>query len=108
MADCLPLVLNLLDGSLKFAAGAFGVECVQAVDGAVARMEGDSADRERDRLARVAEAKRAELRTLENNLGFLSAKSKSGNSLIQDFERKIERLREDIAEISDKIKMLAR
>jgi len=32
MADCLPLVLNLLDGSLKFAAGAFGVECVQAVD----------------------------------------------------------------------------
>lgn len=76
--------------------------------GAVARMEGDSADRERDRLARVAEAKRAELRTLENNLGFLSAKSKSGNSLIQDFERKIERLREDIAEISDKIKMLAR
>ena len=71
-------------------------------------MEGDSADRERDRLARVAEAKRAELRTLENNLGFLSAKSKSGNSLIQDFERKIERLREDIAEISDKIKMLAR
>lgn len=56
----------------------------------------------------MAEAKRAELRTLENNLGFLSAKSKSGNSLIQDFERKIERLREDIAEISDKIKMLAR
>ncbi len=74
--------------------------------GAVARMEGDSADRERDRLARVAEAKRAELRTLENNLGFLNAKSKSGNSLVRDFERKIERLREDIAEITEKMKML--
>ena len=61
---------------------------------------------ERDRLARVAEAKRAELRTLENNLGFLNAKSKSGNSLVRDFERKIERLREDIAEITEKMKML--
>jgi len=74
--------------------------------GAVARMEGDSADRERDRLARIAEAKRAELRTLENNIGFLNAKSKSGNSLLRDFERKTERLREDIAEIVEKIKML--
>ena len=76
--------------------------------GAVARMEGYSADRERDRLARVLEAKRSELRTLENNLGFLNAKSKSGNSLLHDFERKIERLRDDIAEIADKLKMLAK
>lgn len=76
--------------------------------GAVARMEGDSADRERERLARVLEAKRSELRTLENNLGFLNAKSKSGNSLVRDFERKIERLRADIAEIADKLKMLAK
>lgn len=74
--------------------------------GAVARMEGDTADRERDRMARALEAKRAELRTLENNLGFLSSKSKSGNSLIQDFERKIERLRADIDEMVEKIKML--
>lgn len=74
--------------------------------GAVARMEGDSADRERDRLARVMEAKRAELRTLENNLGFLTSKSKSGNSLIQDFERKIDRLRADIDELVEKIKLL--
>ena len=71
-------------------------------------MEGYSADRERDRLARVLEAKRSELRTLENNLGFLNAKSKSGNSLLHDFERKIERLRDDIAEIADKLKMLAK
>ncbi|MDE6137116.1 MAG: DUF349 domain-containing protein [Muribaculaceae bacterium] len=76
--------------------------------GAVARMEGDTAGREHDRLARVLEAKRSELRTLENNLGFLNAKSKSGNSLVRDFERKIERLREDIAEIAEKLKMLAK
>lgn len=74
--------------------------------GAVSRMEGTTADRERERLARIVEAKRTELRTLENNLGFLSAKSKSGNSLIQDFERKIEHLRADIDEIVEKIKML--
>ena len=74
--------------------------------GAVARMDGNGADRERDRLARVLEAKRSELRTLENNLGFLNAKSKSGNSLLRDLERKTERLREDIAEIAEKLKML--
>ena len=74
--------------------------------GAVSRMEGDGADRERDRLARVLEAKRGELRTLENNLGFLNAKSKSGNSLLRDFERKIERLRADIDEIAEKMRML--
>ncbi|MDE6271289.1 MAG: DUF349 domain-containing protein [Muribaculaceae bacterium] len=74
--------------------------------GAVSRMEGSTADRERERLARIVESKRAELRTLENNLGFLSSKSKSGNSLIQDFERKIEHLRADIDEIVEKIKML--
>ena len=52
------------------------------------------------------ETRRAELRTYENNLGFLNAKSNSGNSLVQSFQQKIERLRADIATLEDKIRDL--
>lgn len=74
----------------------------------VAAMDGDDNKlmRERERQLRLLETRRAELRTYENNLGFLTAKSKSGNSLVQEFERKIERLRADITALEDKIKLL--
>lgn len=74
----------------------------------VAAMDGDSNKimRERERQLRLLETRRAELRTYENNLGFLTAKSKSGNSLVLEFERKMERLRADIAALEDKIKLL--
>lgn len=62
--------------------------------------------RERERLARALEARRAELRTYENNLGFLSFKSKSGDSMLKEFERKAERLRADIAELEQKIRQI--
>lgn len=69
--------------------------------------EGDAADkpgRDRERQLRLLETRRAELRTYENNLGFLNATSKSGNSLIRDFERKIERLKADIATLEQQIR----
>lgn len=74
----------------------------------LAGMEGDENKiaRERDRLLRVLETRRAELRTYENNLGFLSAKSKSGNTLVKDFEKKIERLKEDITTLEGQIQEL--
>lgn len=61
---------------------------------------------ERERQMRLLETRRAELRTYENNLGFLNAKSNSGNSLVQSFQQKIERLRDDIATLEDKIRDL--
>ncbi|MGN1252115.1 MAG: DUF349 domain-containing protein [Muribaculaceae bacterium] len=61
---------------------------------------------ERERQMRLLETRRAELRTYENNLGFLNAKSNSGNSLVQSFQQKIERLRADIATLEDKIRDL--
>ena len=61
---------------------------------------------ERERQMRLLETRRAELRTYENNLGFLNAKSNSGNSLVQRFQQKIERLRADIATLEDKIRDL--
>lgn len=62
--------------------------------------------RERERLARAYEARRSELKTYENNLSFLSSKSKSGDKLVRDMEHRIERLREDLAQLHDKIKLL--
>lgn len=71
-------------------------------------IEGDQnkLTRERDRMLRIIEARKAELRTYENNLGFLNAKSKSGNSLVRDFEKKIERLKQDIATAEDQLRQL--
>lgn len=74
-------------------------------EASVARLEGDDNKifRERERLVRALENRRNDLRTYENNLGFLSAKSKSGGSLLRDLEHRIERLKADIAELEDKI-----
>lgn len=74
----------------------------------VAEIEGDDNKlfRERERLVRILEARRGELRTYENNIGFLSSKSKSGDSLVKDFQRRADRLRADIADIAEKIKII--
>lgn len=74
----------------------------------VDQLEGDADKlyRERERLMRAVETRRNELRTYENNLGFLSSKSKSGDSLLRDMERRIERLKADIDELLDKVKLL--
>ena len=71
-------------------------------------IEGDAGklNRERERLARSLESRRIEIRTYENNLGFLSSKSKSGESMVNEFRRKIERLKEDIAQIEEKIRLI--
>lgn len=62
--------------------------------------------RERERLVRAFEQKRNELKTYENNLGFFSVKSKSGNTLLRDMERKMQRIKEDIATLEEKIKLI--
>ncbi len=62
--------------------------------------------RERERLTRVYEQRRSELQTYENNVGFLSAKSKNGSSMVRDMERRIQRLRDDLADLEKKIKVI--
>ncbi|MCF0204005.1 MAG: DUF349 domain-containing protein [Muribaculaceae bacterium] len=62
--------------------------------------------RERERLVRSYEAKRQELKTAENNFCFFNAVSKSGNSLIKEAERRINRIKDDIALLEQKIKMI--
>ena len=74
----------------------------------VDKMEGDSSklSRERDRLIRAWEQRKADLTTYRNNLGFLSSKSKNGNSLLQEMERRASRLQEEIDELRRKIDMI--
>ncbi|MCM1110065.1 MAG: DUF349 domain-containing protein [Clostridium sp.] len=60
--------------------------------------------RERDRLLRTYEQRKSELQTYENNLGFLTSKSQSGNSMVREMERRVQRLKDDIAELAEKIK----
>lgn len=46
---------------------------------------------------------RQSLKTIENNLGFFNIKSSAGNSLLKDMERKIQKIKEDISQIKEKI-----
>ena len=68
--------------------------------------DGSKVSREKDRLMRVCESRRNELKTIENNMGFFSVKSSAGNSMVRDMENKIKRLKEDIKELEEKIALL--
>ena len=59
---------------------------------------------ERDRLVRTYEQRTSELKTFENNMGFLTANTKSGNSLVQEMERRIARLKKELAELEQKLR----
>ena len=71
-----------------------------------AQQGGDALARERDRLLRIRDNMRQEIATYENNLGFLTASSKSGNSLVDQMRRKAEKLREELALLVEKIKTI--
>jgi len=75
----------------------------KSVRQAVAKGE-STLTRERERLLRLFETRKAEVQTYENNLNFLSAKSKSGNSLVAEMNKKVEKLREELDLIASKIK----
>lgn len=62
--------------------------------------------RERDRLLRAYEQKKAELQTYENNMGFFNFSSKSSNSMLKELERKTQRIKDDMAMIEQKINLL--
>ena len=62
-------------------------------------------DKLRDKLVRQLDILRNEIKTYENNLGFLnlSSKSKSGNALVEELNRKVDKLRADLEEVKAKI-----
>ena len=62
----------------------------------------------KDKLLRQRDILSNEIKTYENNLGFLSfsSKSKNGSALVEDVNRRIEKLKSELAEVKAKIKAL--
>jgi len=63
-------------------------------------------DSERARLMRQYDTIKQEVQTYENNLGFLSVSSKKGSSLIDEMKRKVQKLKDDMQLVKDKIKAI--
>ena len=72
----------------------------------VAKRGEEALDNERGRLMRRAEQMKQEIQTYENNLGFLNASSKKGNSLIDEMNRKVQKLKDDLELVKQKIKAI--
>ena len=72
----------------------------------VAERGENALDNERARLFRQYENLKQEIQTYENNLGFLNASSKKGNSLIDEMNRKVQKLKDDMNLVREKIKAI--
>lgn len=72
----------------------------------VAKRGEDALDNERGRLMRRYDQLRQEIQTYENNLGFLTASSKKGNSLVDELKRKVQKLKDDMELVKQKIKAI--
>ena len=72
----------------------------------VAERGENALDSERARLFRQYETLKQEIQTYENNLGFLNASSKKGSSLIEEMNRKVQKLKDDMNLVKEKIKAI--
>lgn len=68
--------------------------------------ESNNLYREREKLVRTYENMKGEIQTYENNLGFLTSASKKGNSLVNEMNRKVEKLKADLELILEKIHVI--
>ena len=72
----------------------------------MAKQGEDMLDNERGRLMRRYEQLKSEITTYENNIGFLNASSKKGNSLVDEMNRRVGKLKDDLELIRQKIKAI--
>ncbi len=72
----------------------------------VAERGGNALDNERTRLLRQYDAIKQEVQTYENNIGFLSISSKKGSSLIEEMNRKVQKLKDELNLVREKIKAI--
>jgi len=77
-----------------------------AFENDVNELSDNDLSRQRDRLVRSLEMKKNEIKTFENNLGFFNSRSKSGEAMVRDMERRIARLRDEQANIEKKIQLI--
>lgn len=72
----------------------------------VAKEGGNALGNERGKLLRRYDQLRIEITTYENNLGFFNTASKKGNNLVEEMNRKIEKLKADLEMVKQKIKAI--
>lgn len=72
----------------------------------MAQKGADALEGERSRLVRRFEGLKQDVQTYENNLGFLNASSKKGNSLIDEMNRKVQKLKDEMELVKQKIKAI--
>ncbi len=72
----------------------------------VAKRGEDALDNERTRLMKRYEQMKQEIQTYENNLGFLNASSKKGNTLIDEMNKKVQKLKDEVNLVREKIKAI--
>uniref|UniRef100_UPI004024BC0D DUF349 domain-containing protein n=1 Tax=Segatella hominis TaxID=2518605 RepID=UPI004024BC0D len=72
----------------------------------VAEKGSDALDNERGRLLRRYDQLRSDITTYENNIGFLNAASKKGNSLVEEMNRKVQKLKDELELVKNKIKAI--
>ncbi len=95
---------DVLDKIYQGRRASAGRRNLENFKSSVAEKGGSDLSREYDRLMRAFELKKEEITNYETNLTFFSAKSKSGNSLVEDIQKKVERLKEDLVLLTEKIK----
>ena len=61
---------------------------------------------ERQKMQRRYNDMKQELENYENNLNFLTVSSKKGSSLIDEMNRKVEKLRDELKLMKEKIKAM--
>ncbi|MDD7461642.1 MAG: DUF349 domain-containing protein [Prevotella sp.] len=74
----------------------------------VAKRGADAIDNERGKLMHRYESLKQEIITYENNLGFLNASSKKGNSLLDEMNRKVQKLKDELELVKQKVKEIDR
>ena len=72
----------------------------------VAKRGENAVETERQKMQRRYNEMKQELETYENNLNFITASSKKGNSLIDDMNKKVEKLRDELELMKQKIKAI--
>lgn len=90
----------------------YGALNEHAVQKRISRFKSEVKDNDgkvKEKLLRQYDILKNEIKTYENNLGFLtlSSKSKNGNQLVNELNRKVDKLRSDLNEIQQKLDALS-
>ena len=67
---------------------------------------GNALDNERTRLVRRLDGLKQDIQNYENNMGFFKVSNKKGNKLVEEMTRKIQKLRDDMELIKEKIRAI--